>query len=202
MPSESNHFTKHIFRFGDTDLKLANKTPKPHEDELTRVLKDTMPGLVQGSSENSTYTLSSIGSEDRLLGVGKRHRLLIRPDTFHVSLLFQPTLAFLDRISEVLPSGIESARSSTAILDDFVLKVYLPQLEEKVSSLFYQSVTGLYSHPILDFVRSSSASGADAFQPDPASSHLCAEPLIKVCIFWWSSSRPLIISRRLRNSWH
>jgi exocyst complex component 4 len=111
-----------------------------------------MPGLVQSSSENATYTLSSVGSEDRLLGVGKRHRLLVRPNAFHVSLLFQPTLAFLDRISEVLPTGIESAQSSTVILDDFVLKVYLPQLEEKVSLLFHQSVTGLCAQFFRDFV--------------------------------------------------
>jgi exocyst complex component 4 len=140
---KSDPCVQHVFRFADTDLKLANKALKSHEDELTRVLKDTMPGLVQASSENATYSLSSVGSEDRLLGAGKRHRLLIRPDAFHVSVLFQPTLAFLDRITEVLPSGMETARSSTNILDDFVLKVYLPQLEEKVSLLFHQSVTGL-----------------------------------------------------------
>lgn len=125
-------------------MKLINKTLRQHEDELTRVLKDTMPGLVQGVSENAVQvTLSSVGTDDRLLGVGQHHRLLVKPDAFHVSILFQPTLAFLDRVAEVLPSGIESARSSSAVLDEFVLKVYLPQLEEKVSELFHQAVTGM-----------------------------------------------------------
>jgi exocyst complex component 4 len=125
-------------------MKLINKTLRQHEDELTRVLKDTMPGLVQGVSENAVQvTLSSVGTDDRLLGAGQHHRLLIKPDAFHVSILFQPTLAFLDRVAEVLPSGIESARSSSAVLDEFVLKVYLPQLEEKVSELFHLAVTGM-----------------------------------------------------------
>jgi exocyst complex component 4 len=124
-------------------MKLARRTLRSHEDDLTRVLKDTVPGLVQGSAENaSQVTLSSVGSEGRLSGMGQRHRLLVRPDPFHVSIFFQPTLAFLNRVSEVLPPGIESARSSSAVLDDFVLKVYLPQLEEKVSLLFHQAVTG------------------------------------------------------------
>jgi exocyst complex component 4 len=123
-------------------MKLAGRTLKQHEDELTRVLRDIMPGLVQGSSEQSVQTsLSNVGPDDRILGVGQHHRLLIKPDAFHVSVLFQPTLAFLDRLGEILPPGVDAARSSSAVLDDFVLKVYLPQLEEKVSTLFHKAVT-------------------------------------------------------------
>lgn len=124
-------------------MKFTTKALREHEDELTRVLKDTMPGLVQGVSETAVQaTLAHVGTDDRLLGAGQHHRLLIKPDAFHVSILFQPTLAYLDRVAEVLPSGVESARSSSAVLDEFVLKVYLPQLEEKVSLLFHQAVTG------------------------------------------------------------
>jgi exocyst complex component 4 len=101
-----------------------------------------MPGLVQSSENTIQAALSTFGADDRLLGAGQHHRLIIRPDAFHVSVLFQPTLAWLDRVSDVLPSGVESARESTTVLDDFVLKVYLPQLEEKVSFLFHQAVTG------------------------------------------------------------
>jgi exocyst complex component 4 len=107
------------------------------------MLRDFVPGLVQGPSETAVQTtLSALGTDERILGTTQHHRLLIKPDAFHVSVLFEPTLAFLSRISDILPSGMESARASTAILDEFVLKVYLPQLEEKVTSLFLQSVTG------------------------------------------------------------
>ncbi|EPQ60468.1 exocyst complex component sec8 [Gloeophyllum trabeum ATCC 11539] len=155
---------KPVFRFADTDMKAATKTLRHYEDDLTRVLRDTVPGLVHGSSENATQsTLSNVGaSDDRLLGSGQHHRLLIKPDAFHVSVLFQPTLAFLERLAEVLPSGLESARASSAVLEEFVLKVYLPQLEEKVSELFHQSVTG-----------------PDAFRPDPTSLKLSPQPLVK-----------------------
>jgi exocyst complex component 4 len=109
--------TQPVFRFADTDMKFTNKALRKHEDELTRVLKDTMPGLVQGVSESAVQTtLSNVGTDDRLLvGVGQHHRLLIKPDAFHVSILFQPTLAFLERVAEVLPSGVESAKSSSAV---------------------------------------------------------------------------------------
>ncbi|KAJ7225698.1 exocyst complex component sec8 [Mycena pura] len=154
--------TKAVFRFADTDAKLTNKVLKSHEDELTRVLKDTMPGLVQSSESTVQAALSTVGTDDRLLGAGQHHRLIIRADAFHVSVLFQPTLSFLDRVSDVLPSGVESARESTAVLDDFVLRVYLPQLEEKVSFLFQRAVKG-----------------PEAFQPDPLSARLSPEPLVK-----------------------
>lgn len=155
--------TKGAFRFVDSDVKLTNKLLRPHEDELTRVLKDTMPGLVQNASDNTIQAaLSNVGVDDRILGAGQHHRLLIEPDTFHVTVLFEPTLAFLARVGETLPSGTESTRDSSAVLDDFVLKAYLPQLEEKVSSLFHEAVTG-----------------HDAFLPDPLSAKFCREPLVK-----------------------
>ena len=132
-----------LFRFGDGDVKLAKKALRSHEDDLTRVLKDTVPGLVQNAEHASQMLLTSVGGDNQFSAVAQRHRLLVRPDAFNVSVLFQPTLAFLSRVSEILPAGIESARSSSAVLDEFVLKIYLPQLEEKVSLLFHKAVTGI-----------------------------------------------------------
>ncbi|KNZ72347.1 putative exocyst complex component sec8 [Termitomyces sp. J132] len=131
---------KAVFRFADTDSKITTKTLRPYEDDLTRVLNDTMPGLVSGSGDAVQATLANVGTDDRILGADQHHRLIIRPDVFHVNVLFQPTLAFLSRISMVLPFGVESERASSAVLDEFVLRVYLPQLEEKVSELFHQAV--------------------------------------------------------------
>lgn len=152
-----------VFRFADTDVKLTNKSLRQHEDELNRVIKDTMPGLVSGSAENAAQlTMSSVGIDDRLLGIGQHHRVLIKPDAFHVGVLFQPTLSFLNRVADILPTGQDIARASSSVLDEFVLRIYLPQLEEKVSNLFLQAV-----------------GGTDAFSPDPSSTRLSPEPLVK-----------------------
>lgn len=124
-------------------MKVTNKALRPHEDSLTRVLKDTMPGLAPNAAGDTSQTIVTSAIDDRLLGVDQ-HRLLIRPDPFHVTVLFQPTLSFLHRVSESLPSGIESPQTSTVVLDQFVLNVYLPRLEEKVSDLFHEAVTGTY----------------------------------------------------------
>jgi exocyst complex component 4 len=74
-----------------------------------------------------------------------QHRLIVSPDAFHVPVVFQPTLAFLERTTEILPSVIgltEKIRGSSGFLDEFVLRVYLPLLEEKVQELFLKAVTG------------------------------------------------------------
>lgn len=152
-----------MFRFGDTDSKLAAKALKRHDDELLRVLKETVPGLVNGPSETSASTMAILGLEDRFAGAGQ-HRLLTHPDAFHVSVLFQPTLTWLDRVSDVFPASSSIVTSdATNMLDDFVLNVYLPQLEEKVLSLFHQTV-----------------SGPDAFHEDPGWKILSTQPLVKV----------------------
>jgi exocyst complex component 4 len=157
---------------------------REHEDELTQVLRDSVPGLVHGSSEASVQaTLSVVGTDDRMLGTNQHHRLLVRPDAFHVSVLFQPTLAFLDRVADVLPSGLESARASSTVLDEFVLRVYLPQLEDKVSLLFHQALSGMQL-ALLQSNRTltSGTTGPEAFQPDPASIRFSTQPLAKVSL--------------------
>ncbi|KAJ8509424.1 hypothetical protein ONZ45_g8399 [Pleurotus djamor] len=158
--------SKPIFRFTDTDVKLAIKSLKPYEDELMGMIKDTMPGLVQATAENPTQSIThGIGADDRLLGSGHRHRVLVHPDAFHVTILFRPTLCFLDRVADILPFDAEATASSSEVLDEFVLNVYLPQLEEKVSFLFHQIVTG-----------------PEAFQPDAFSARLSREPLLRASI--------------------
>ncbi|KIJ46391.1 hypothetical protein M422DRAFT_66747 [Sphaerobolus stellatus SS14] len=154
--------SKPVFRFGDSDFKLAGKALKRHEEELTSALKASVPGLVHGSSEQPAQSiLAHIGADDRFLEVG-HHRVLIKPDAFHVSFLFQPTLSFLDRVVEIMPNGMDAARLPNSYLDEFVLNVYLPQLEEKVQTIFLHTV-----------------SDPDAFQPDAFAEGLSPQPLVK-----------------------
>lgn len=111
----------------------------------------------------------------------EHHRLLIRSDAFHIGVLFQPTYSFMERVVEVLPTGIESNRSSTSLLDDFVVNIYLPQLEEKTSFLFHQAVTGTKfwwseNHGIL---LTNIAKAPDAFHVDPIALKFSPQPLLK-----------------------
>lgn len=155
-----------MFRLGDTDLKATTKSIKGQEDEVAQVLKESVPGLVGGGMDVSAQSTlsSSLAIDDRFASAGS-HTRLIKPDAFHVTVLFQPTLAFQNRVAQVLPRGMSEVfgRAGTTFLDDFVSKVYLPQLEEKVGTLFQQA-----------------AVASDAFNEDPISHRLSPKPLVKV----------------------
>lgn len=155
---------KVIFRFADSDIRASTKVLRRHEGELIHSLRDTMPGLAHSSSESTIQTaLSIVTTDDHAPDPGQHHRLLIKPDAFHISVLFQPTLTFLSRMADVFPHDMDNAHSMAELLDDFVLKVYLPQLEEKVSLLFHHAI-----------------SSPDTFQPDILSTRFSPQPLLKV----------------------
>ena len=108
-------------------------------------MKDTVPGLVSGSTTDPAQQNTLALAIDERFASAAQHRLIISPDAFHISVVFHPTLVFLERTTEVLPPGNGLAariRASSGFLDEFVLKVYLPLLEEKVQGLFLKAVTG------------------------------------------------------------
>lgn len=158
---------KAVYRFIDTDAKIAAKLLKKQDDELSRVLKETVPGLVTAApaAEASSQLTGPALLDERGVGsAGQHHRILIPPDALHVTVLFQPTFAWLDRVQAILPSSMSvSLTDVQMMLDSFVLEIYLPQLEEKVQSLFQESV-----------------SAPDAFHEDPGWKKLSTAPLIKV----------------------
>lgn len=153
-PADLPPFLQPIFRLIDSDNKVTSRFLKRHDDELNRALRSSVPGLVNLSSDASSVLERNNNSDDRFAsssttGAGPAsHRLLVTPDAFNVSILFQPTLSFLKRAAAIMPVGIEDESSG---LDEFVIKVYLPQLEEKVSDLVQSSLGG---GPSLSFVPS------------------------------------------------
>ncbi|KAK4047934.1 exocyst subunit [Microbotryomycetes sp. JL201] len=165
-PRES---TKQIFKFSDTDARAASKVLKPYEDDLNRTLRAAVPGLIPEGS-TSTLIVNTSGRAGDAGGFGHgtgSHKALVPADAFNVSVLFGPTLSFLDRVKEVMPGGLINDDDAGlggfgGFLDDFVVKTFLPQLEEKVSSVFHQAVGGI-----------------DAFQEDPNWRKLSPVPIVK-----------------------
>lgn len=95
-----------------------------------------------GVAQQQQVIVSSMRTDEQYAGAA--HRLLVKPDAFNVSVLFQPALAFIDRVQEVMPSEAagETSKGFSAFLDEFVQDVFLPQLEDKVQSLFQSAVGG------------------------------------------------------------
>lgn len=160
-----------MFRFGDTDTKVASKVLRKQEDVLSKVLRETVPGLVTSSqpglSENvPTSSLTAIALIEDRAGAAGHHRLLTGADALHVTVLFQPTVTWLHRVHSIFPTTLAlPTNESQTLLDEFVVNVYLPQLEEKVQGLFTSMMTS-----------------SDAFLEDSGWRALSPTPLVKVIL--------------------
>lgn len=139
-------------------------------------IKAAVPGLITDGAPSTTTTSALIvastdpsAAAGRSTGLNNTHKALVPADAFNVSVLFGPTLAFLDRVKEVMPGGLMGEDETSAstgfngFLDEFVLRTFLPQLEEKVASVFHQAVGGI-----------------DAFQEDPNSKRVSRVPIVRV----------------------
>lgn len=107
-------------------------------------MKTYAPGLVtfaeKGVQNGITVTSINLDLTSRKQ---RQYRLLVKPNPFNARILFQPYLSFVSSAKKV--AGISSLDDEAEVIgsfmDDFVVKVYLPQLEDKVSAIFQTAVT-------------------------------------------------------------
>ncbi|KAJ3334079.1 hypothetical protein HDU76_011603 [Blyttiomyces sp. JEL0837] len=67
------------------------------------------------------------------------HRLLVTPDSYNVLIAYKPTVAFVEKIDKLLS---RKTGNFTIFLDDFILNVFLPQMEDRVLQYFVNYVAG------------------------------------------------------------
>ncbi|KAI5455480.1 exocyst subunit, variant 2 [Naganishia albida] len=135
---------KVVFRFGDTDLPSLEKDLSTYQSEVDAAMKTYAPGLVtfaeKGVQNGITVTSINLDLTSRKQ---RQYRLLVKPNPFNARILFQPYLSFVSSAKKV--AGISSLDDEAEVIgsfmDDFVVKVYLPQLEDKVSAIFQTAVT-------------------------------------------------------------
>lgn len=133
-----------MFKFADTDARSHGQD----FESLQQVLKTSVPGLVTLQDAQNVMQGEMANAEDRYSTSGK-HRTIIPPNAFNVSTLFQPTLAFLERAGHIIPPGFqEEIGAFSMVLEDFVVKVFLPQLDERVTASFQQAVSGYDAYQI------------------------------------------------------
>lgn len=165
-----------IFRMLDT-LNAPRKGGtgvRNAEEAVDAALRSFVPGLV--STQESAAAGGSGGallapggalgrSDEQYTGAG--HRLLVRPLTFTVSVLFRPTLAFVQRVEQILPADAagETAQGFGAFLEEFVEDMFLPLLEDKVQAMLQRNI-----------------GAADAFVAEPLGRTRTARPVVKSAV--------------------
>lgn len=93
-------FEQQLFRFGDS---VPNKElDKYYEQDVSTVLKESLPEVftkVPDERQLSVFVVDRFANTNMTAG----HRLVVKPDAFNVSVLFKPTLAFLDKVKTIIP---------------------------------------------------------------------------------------------------
>ena len=162
---------KAIFRFVDTDNRAVIKETKPVDEAIQETLKASVPGLVSMQAGEAQAV------EDNLAAAGG-HRTLIAANPFNVTTLFQPTVAFIERSSKIVPEGFEEEPKAFGnVLEDFVVKVFLPQLDERVTASFQHAVSGELLMRDGELIQ-----GYDAYQVDRRLQGEADKPPLKVSL--------------------
>jgi exocyst complex component 4 len=165
-----------MFKLQDMDSKSSDLTLE--REDLQSILTTSVPGLVSDSKrvDESDHTLTT----NLVDGSATGHRLLVEPNVFNMAILLPPSLTFLGRLKEVVPSSSDIAMSTlTSFLDDFLINVFLPQLDETIVEMCSQI-----------FIES------DAFQQDPSWRTHSRKPIFKVGISIYTQN-PLLTASGL-----
>lgn len=166
---------ENLFKFAEIDTRSVEISTE--YDALEGIVQATVPGLTdndrkQGPDKQRNRLAIDEGgarrhtvgggysSETKLLG---SHKPLVEPSVFNMSLLLPPTLTFLQRLRTIVPPGSDLATSTlTTFLDNFLVNVFQPQLEETLTKL---------SDGIL--------AEMDSFAQDPSWSQYSRRPVFK-----------------------
>lgn len=168
---------EHLFRFAEADAKSVDMMTE--YDALESIIQSTVPGLTSNSrkptadsKKNRVAVDGGLLRRDTGLGSGGgggsrqtmgSYKSLVEPSVFNMSLLLPPTLVFLQRLRSIVPPGSDLVTSTlTTFLDNFLVNVFQPQLDETLGKLS-DTVFG----------------EADSFLQDPAWSQAAPRPVFK-----------------------
>ncbi|KAH0538600.1 hypothetical protein FGG08_004801 [Glutinoglossum americanum] len=164
-PSGGNVFriqrdrSKRMFKLQDMDAKSPELASE--QEDLELILKASVPGLV--SDSRRPMGISVIDNNQHHDGSATGHRLLVEPSVFNMGLLLPPSLSFLQRLKDIVPSGPDIVINTlTSFLDDFFVNVFHPQLDETLVDLGVQTYAEV-----------------DAFQEDPQWPTIARKPIFK-----------------------
>ncbi|KAJ3564722.1 hypothetical protein NPX13_g7747 [Xylaria arbuscula] len=160
-----------LFKFSEADQKSVEMAAE--YEALDSIIQAAVPGLTSNSRKSQALgkKTSLVGKESRkstLGGVDSRsipgsYKSLVEPSVFNMSLLLPPTLIFIQRLKAIVPPGSDLAASAlTSFLDNFLVNVFQPQLDETLGKL---------SDSVLGEV--------DSFQQDPCWRLVARRPVFK-----------------------
>ncbi|GKT84845.1 exocyst complex component Sec8 [Colletotrichum tofieldiae] len=144
MNGKKDAAREHLFKFAEGDPKAVDMTTE--YEALESIIRAAVPGLTDTSRKpgaDKKRPALDIGNTKRGGTAGWEnkqttgtYKSLVEPSVFNMSLLLPPTLVFLQRLKMIVPPGSDLATSTlTSFLDNFLVNVFQPQLDETLGKL-------------------------------------------------------------------
>lgn len=135
---------EHLFKFNEADSKSVELMTE--FESLDKTIEQAVPGLRAGEvkgrpGDKKSGNRSNEARKSTAFAPGGReqnesYKSLVEPNVFNMSLLLPPTLVFLGRLKNIVPPGSDLATSTlTTFLDNFLVNVFQPQLDETLGKL-------------------------------------------------------------------
>ena len=148
-----------MFKLSEVDQKSSGLASD--QRDLDQILETCVPGLVSKVQRKSGIVTNTLGPTQEKPVAG--HKLLVEANVFNIGSLLPPTLSFLQRLRDIVPHDAGIALSTlTTFLDEFLVNVFHPSLEDTVTELCTQAFSEL-----------------DAFQKDSQWSQHARKPIFK-----------------------
>ncbi|KAK4043058.1 Sec8 exocyst complex component-specific domain-containing protein [Parachaetomium inaequale] len=137
---------EHLFKFSEVDSKSTEMATE--YEALDSIIQAAVPGLTSNSRKGDNKKGGLVvprsdpaAARKSTAGYGNNqgsgtYKSLVEPSVFNMSLLLPPTLVFLQRLKNIVPPGSDLATSTlTSFLDNFLVNVFQPQLDETLGKL-------------------------------------------------------------------
>lgn len=142
-------------------LDAKNTDTKDQRDDIKAIWQRQVPGLPSLTSTGQSPQTDFETTHDTEHSSG--HKTLVAPSVFNISCLLPPSVTFLKRFREVTPHTSNIAISTlSAFLNEFLINVFHPQLEESLTECCAHSLSQL-----------------DTFQQDPKWQQHAHKPIFK-----------------------
>ncbi|KAK4243598.1 Sec8 exocyst complex component-specific domain-containing protein [Corynascus novoguineensis] len=136
---------EHLFKLSEVDAKSPEMATE--YEALDGIIQAAVPGLTSNSRKGDNKKGLVVPRSDpaaarkSTAGYGSgqgsgTYKSLVEPSVQNMSLLLPPTLIFLQRLKNIVPPGSDLATSTlTSFLDNFLVNVFQPQLDETLGKL-------------------------------------------------------------------
>lgn len=128
--AHSRDKTKKLFKLSLTDTNSS--TLASEKEDLDFIFKASVPGLVSSAANTTTFMTDSTDRHAERTG-NTIHKILVEPSVFNMNSLLPMSFAFLTRLKDLVPPSSDVVVSTlTTFLDDFLVNVFLPQMEDSL----------------------------------------------------------------------